>query len=61
MYSIEISFTQNVVGEAFGNTEEEVRERLNEEFEAAPDFRILKIELLGEASQLALNFNETLN
>ncbi len=61
MYSIEISFTQNVVGEAFADTEEEVRERLTKEFEEAPDFKILKIERLGEANQLSLEFNPTLN
>lgn len=61
VYSIEVSFTQNVTGEAFADTEDEVRERLTKEFEDAPDFKILKIEKVGDASQLAMDFNSTLN
>ena len=61
MYSIELSFTQTVTGEAYGTSEEQVREKLNKEFEEAPDFRIIKVEYLGEASQMSLDLSQSLN
>ena len=61
LFAVEMSFRQTVTGEAYGNSEEEIRTKLEKEFEEAPEFIIHKIEYLGEASQMSMDFTQSLN
>jgi len=55
IYNIEFSFTQSIVGEAIGESEEAVREGLLQEFADAPDFKIVHVTFMKPEEQLELH------
>lgn len=57
MYAIEFSFTQSIIGEAVAKSEDEIREGLIAEFGDAPDFKIVKVELLKENTEEQLSLS----
>ncbi len=60
IYSFQFTYSETIVGEAFGNSEEEVRANLQAEFGHAKDFKIDLIEpsMMNQANtQLELTLN----
>ncbi len=59
VYSVEFSFVQTITGEAFGESEEEVKKGLEEEFSNIPEFTIISIKEIGPMSQYEMNLEES--
>ena len=62
IYEVGFNFIQSVIGEAIGESEDEVRGALLEEFKDLPGYEITKLVELGDYTQLDIfNENNTVN